>query len=234
MTPRQVLELQHNDTAIDQLRHRMPKLPEVVASGAAAAEVTVWEQRRAALQNLIADFDAAITNSERANEAIATKRDRLEKQLKTIISPREAEALMHEIATLNAQRSALDDEELEAMDGMAQAEAELAEHDASQDRLRTAASTAAHLADQAVAVATAELDERLAAREALRGAIDADFLRQYDSMRLAHNGIAVAELLGMRCEGCNLDMSRGEVDNIKRLPPDEMPECPNCGRLLVR
>jgi predicted nucleic acid-binding Zn-ribbon protein len=233
MTPRQILELQHNDTAIDQLRHRMPRLPEVVASAAAAAEVTVWEQRRGALQNLVADFDAAITRSEHANEVIAAKRDRLEKQLKTIISPREAEALMHEISTLNIQRSALDDEELEAMDGMAQAEAELVEHGAAEGRWRDAAAAAAATAAEATAVAEAELAERLKTREALRADIDAEFLRQYDSMRLAHNGIAVAELLGMRCEGCNLDMSRGEVDNMKRLPPDEMPECPNCGRLLV-
>jgi len=29
-------------------------------------------------------------------------------------------------------------------------------------------------------------------------------------------------------------LSRGEVDAIKRTEADEIPECPNCGRLLVR
>ena len=46
--------------------------------------------------------------------------------------------------------------------------------------------------------------------------------------------MAIAKLNGLRCEGCHLDLSRGEVDQMKRLPADELVECPNCGRLLVR
>jgi predicted nucleic acid-binding Zn-ribbon protein len=29
-------------------------------------------------------------------------------------------------------------------------------------------------------------------------------------------------------------MSRAEVDNFKRLPADEIVDCPQCGRVLVR
>src|SRR3954452_15204155 len=101
MTAEQLLELKLNDTAIDQIRHRMPRLPEVVASNEAGAQVTAWERRASELRTRIAGLESAIAASESANDVIATKRDRLEKQLKTVISPREADALMHEIATLN-------------------------------------------------------------------------------------------------------------------------------------
>ena len=229
MTPQLLLELQLTDTAIDLLRHRMPRLPEAVAAAAAAGEVGAWERRATELAGEIAGFDAAISVSERSNEEISTHRDRLERQLKTVIVPREAEALMHEIARLNTQRAALDDDELEAMDGLAQAEAGLSEHAEVEDLLRMGAAAAT-----ARAASEAELAELIAARDALRARLDSATLATYDAMRGQHNGVAIAKLNGLRCEGCHLDLSRGEVDTIKRLPDDELAECPNCGRLLVR
>ena len=234
MTPDALLAMQLTDTAIDQLRFRMPRLPEVVAAAAAAGDVTNWEQRRKEIQAQIAGFEAAINESEKANHTIGTHRSRLEQQLKTVIAPREAEALMHEIATLNAQRSALDDDELVAMEGMSEAEAALAEHDAREELLREGAAAAEQNAATARAASEAELAELVIARDAMRIDADADTLARYDTMRGQHNGVAVAKLNGLRCEGCHLDLSRGEVDDIKRLPAEDLPECPNCGRLLVR
>ena len=229
-----LLELQLADTAIDQLRHRLPRLPEVLAAEAAASELFMWTKRATALRKQIADFEAAIAVSEQKSAAISGQRDRLEKQLKTVISPREAEALMHEIATLTTQREALDDGELEAMDGVAAAEAELASHHETHDDVHGSSAAAAELADAAREAAAAELAQRTAARDALRAALDAAVLKRYDEMRGQYGGVAVAKLNGLRCEGCHLDLSRGEVDSLKRQETDEIPECPNCGRLLVR
>src|SRR4051794_33599768 len=224
-TAEQLLELQVNDTAIDQLRFRMPRLSEVVAAAAATAEVSAWEKRAAELRGQIEGFEGAISNSESASGAITAKRERLEKQLKSVISPREAEALMHEIAGLNAQRSALDDEELEAMDGLGAAEEALREHATKEAALRQTAADAAEAATAATASAEAELAERITARDAAREAIDQATVSRYDSMRSTHDGVAVAKLAGLQCEGCHLDMSRAEADDIKRLPPGELAEC---------
>jgi predicted nucleic acid-binding Zn-ribbon protein len=182
----------------------------------------------------ITELEASITTSEHANAAIATKRSRLEQQLKTVIAPREAEALMHEIALLNAQRSDLDDQELEAMDQLAGAEAALAENAGKESLVRDAAASAADGAAAARAASEADIVASTIVRDELRAGFDATILGRYDSMRAAHNGVAVAKLNGLRCEGCHLDLSRGEVDEMKRLPPDELVECSNCGRLLVR
>jgi predicted nucleic acid-binding Zn-ribbon protein len=230
----QLLELQLTDSAIDLLRNRLPRLPEVIASAAAQAEVEAWEKRRRSLREEIDSFEAAIATAEQASAQISTKRARLETQLKTIISPREAEALMHEIATLNAQRSALDDDELEAMEGLSHTEGELAEHDAAEARVRDAAAAAAESAAMATDAVRTELAELTATSEARRAEIDPALLRRYDAMRAQLGGVAIAKLNNLRCEGCHIDMSRAEADDIKRLPADEMPECPNCGRLLAR
>jgi predicted nucleic acid-binding Zn-ribbon protein len=234
MTPETLLELQLLDSHIDLLRNRLPKLPEVVAAAAADAEVADWERRRDALQATMAELEQKISATEHESATISTKRDRLQQQLKTVIAPREAEALMHEIALLNTQRSALDDAELEAMDALAAAEAQLAEHAEREPLVRQAAATAGEAAAIARSASEADISASTDERDALRSRFDAAMLSRYDSMRAAHNGVAVAKLNGLRCEGCHLDLSRGEVDEIKRLPADEWVECSNCGRLLVR
>jgi predicted nucleic acid-binding Zn-ribbon protein len=120
------------------------------------------------------------------------------------------------------------------MEALAQAEADLAQHHANEDRVRTAAAAAESTATTATTASEAELAERLSTRDSLRAQLDAVALVRYDTMRGTHDGVAVAKLSGLRCEGCHLDMSRAEADAIKALPPDELGECPNCGRLLVR
>ncbi len=234
MTPETLLELQLLDSHIDLLRNRLPKLPEVVAAAAADAEVVDWERRHTAIQATMAELEATITATEHESAGIATKRARLDQQLKTVIAPREAEALMHEIALMNAQRSALDDVELEAMDALAAAEASLAEHGLREPLVREAAAAAGQSASVARAASEADIASSTESRDALRGHLDAAMLSRYDSMRASHNGVAVAKLNGLRCEGCHLDLSRGEVDDMKRLPAEEWVECSNCGRLLVR
>lgn len=229
-----MLDLQLTDSAIDQIRLRLPRLAEVVAARAATAEVVAWDKRSADLTDQIARHEAAIANAEAASAAISTQRARLEKQLKTVIVPREVEALMHEIAQLNGKRSALDDDELEAMDALAGAESEMAEHEANEPLLREAAANSVAAAAVATAAAEADLVDKIAIRDGMRAAFDSSTLARYDTMRSQHNGQAIAKLNGLRCEGCHLDLSRGEVDDIKRMPEDELAECPNCGRLLVR
>ncbi|MGH9139237.1 MAG: C4-type zinc ribbon domain-containing protein [Acidimicrobiales bacterium] len=44
----------------------------------------------------------------------------------------------------------------------------------------------------------------------------------------------MAKLEGNRCLGCHLALPAAEVEAVRRVPPDEVPTCPECGRLLVR
>ena len=228
-----MLQLQLTDTAIDLIRHRMPRLPEVVAAESAATAVREWTRRVDVLNATITEFEFVIATSEESNAGIARKRERLQQQLKTVNAVREAEALTHEIELLNARRSELDDAELEAMEGLASAEAELAEQAAAEEGLRVEAAGAAALAATAQAASNAQLEATTVERDALRAGLDAATVRRYDTMRSQHAGVAIAKLNGLRCEGCHLDLSRGEVDDIKRSASDDLPECPNCGRLLV-
>jgi predicted nucleic acid-binding Zn-ribbon protein len=226
--------LQQIDSTLDQLVHRRTRLPELVERAAAAAAVAALRQAGASADQRAAAAQAAIEASEHDAAALTAKRTRLEAQLKTVIAPREAEALMHEIATINGQRGELDDRELQALDEQAEGEHQSAEVTG---RLPEAEAQLEE-ADRVLAMATASLDaehdEQVAARERIVSEISADDLHAYDRARRQFAGVAIAHLDGMRCTGCHLDISRAEVDAIRRLPATELGECPQCGRFLVR
>jgi hypothetical protein len=76
----------------------------------------------------------------------------------------------------------------------------------------------------------AELEER---RTGLRAELPPQLLTRYDSLR-AQLGVAVARLVGSRCDGCHLDLSAAEVEAAKAVDRAELADCPQCGRLLVR
>ncbi len=228
-----ILELQAVDTATTQLNHRRSHLPEIDALRAARADLESWQRRRAAAEARIAELTSEIEAAERSSHEIDDHIARLEKQLRTVISPREAEALQHEIATLRERRSALDDRELEALEEQAQVDDTRAELADSEAGVRAAVSKA----EEALAVAQADIDQQLAeldtTRAELRPLFDASLLDRYDRLR-AQLGVAVARLDGRRCDGCHLDLSAVELDAVRHTPEGELADCPQCSRLLVR
>jgi len=233
MDGRALLALQDIDAALDQLRHRRARLPELAGRAAAASTVRTLRDERSAAQALVAAAEAEIAAAERVALDLSAKRARLEGQLKTIISPREAEALMHEIAALDARRDELDDTELEALGRQEEAEnaAAIAE------RGLPAAEAALADADAALAAATAALDgeqdERLGERSVAAAAVTGRDLEEYERARKQFDGVAIARLDGMRCSGCHLDLARADLDALRALPDGDVGECPQCGRYLM-
>jgi predicted nucleic acid-binding Zn-ribbon protein len=227
-----LVSLQDLDNAIAQIAHRSARLPERAASDAATvARDATTARRRAALARAEAST-ARIELLEQAGTARDEKKARLERQLKTVIAPREAEALMAEIATLDAERSDADDEELAAIDVVDTAEAEIADADAllvEQDAAVREATSALVTAESALAAERDDLDRR---RAAVTEAIDPALLARYESMRASFKGIAISRLSGNHCGACHLDISRTAVEAIKSAP-DELHECEQCGRWLV-
>ena len=179
------------------------------------------------------ELELAIDALERDGEQLGAQRTRLEAQLKTVIAPREAEALMHELATIAERRDGLDDQELAYLEEQAELTDAVAALDAALPRVEADAAAAA----TALTVAEAEVDAELAGaigpRRELAGRLDPPAVDRYERLRARNGGVAVARLEGSRCSGCNLDLSTAEVSELRSVPAGEFAECPNCGRLLV-
>jgi predicted nucleic acid-binding Zn-ribbon protein len=229
-----LLALQRVDTEADQLTNRRERLAEREQLAAASEQLREWERARAVMRVRMDELTEIIERSETGAAEIAVHKQRLEAQLKTVIAPREAEALMHEIATLDEQTDALETTEIEALDEQSTVDDQLTEHLRSEEGLRAAVGAS----DTALQRATSEIDDALttlaAERSGRRETLGTATLARYDRVR-ASLGVAVAQLDGHRCEGCHLDLSAAEVDDVKEeaAAADGVADCPNCGRMLV-
>ena len=80
----------------------------------------------------------------------------------------------------------------------------------------------------------AEIEQELAARAVQAAVVPADLAARYQKLRDHLGGVGAARLIENRCDGCHLVMPSMEVERIRRLPPDEIATCDQCGRILVR
>ena len=231
--PEILLALQAVDTTADQLGHRREHSPLHDDLASASSAMRSWEQRRAALRSRIDELGASIDDAERRGADLLAHRQRLEQQMKTVIAPREAEALMHEMDTLTEQTDELDGHELEALEEQAALDDQLSAHLLGEESLRTRLGQA----DAALANEVSDIDNQLAGlsvdREELRAQVPAALLATYDRKRAAF-GVAVARLVGKQCQGCHLELSAAEIDTVKDEAADTgVTDCPDCGRLLI-
>ena len=227
-------ELQQVDTALHQLQRRLTKLPEAAEFDDAERRLAEHHAAIATAGKQLSDAENTIETIEPEAEGLTAKRTRLEQQLKIVTETRQADALNHEIEILNTHRDELDDRELEAMEQQSNAEQRLAELAGNEDAVVAMREAAA--AQLAVAKGTGANEEAdlTAKYDAARAVLTAEEAALYDAQRARHGGIGIARLVGLKCDGCHLDLSRAEVDNFKSLPADELVDCPQCGRVLVR
>ena len=228
-----LLALQVVDTEAAQLAHRRTVTPLREQFAEATARVQEWERRRAAMAARLDELSAAIESAEERGVELAAERARLEQQLKTVIAPREAEALMHEIENVGRSVDELDIAELEALEEQAELDDRITEHAGAESMLRDALQQA----DGVLGVEVAEIDAQLAAlavrRDELRPSVPDGLLATYDRKGEAL-GVAVAKLEGRQCLGCHLDLSPAEIDTVRDEAADSgVTDCPQCGRLLI-
>jgi predicted nucleic acid-binding Zn-ribbon protein len=231
-----LLEIQQLDTSVDQLRHRVANLPErdrvataVAALGEIAIRTADAEGRRGEVRR----------EQRRHEDEVATteaKAEQVNGQLYggTITSPKELEALQHELDSLRGRQRDLEDLVIEQMELAEPIDAELEslESDASAAEVERTAAQAE--LDVAVASIEKELADLGADRDARAANVPADLLSTYESIRGRSAGIGAAHLNGNRCEGCHLAIPSADLDAIRHAPADEVVTCPECGRILVR
>ncbi len=228
-----LLAMQAVDTQADQLGHRRRHSPLRDDLADATEEMRAWEQQRSSLRTRINDLGASIEQAEQRGAELLAHRQRLDRQMKTVIAPREAEALMHEMATIGGQIDELDVNELESLEAQSALDDQLAAHLLGEEQL----SQRLRQADEALAVEVGDIDRELAdltdQRAKLRGQLPEGLLTTYDRKRAAL-GVAVAPLVGKQCQGCHLELSAAEIDTVKdEAAATGVTDCPDCGRLLI-
>ena len=228
-----LLAVQTTDIAISQAKHRITHLQETIDRDAAKKALAEIEAQIASCDAEIVAANSEITKVDRLSHEHDDKLVKLNKQLKTVIAPREAEALQHEIATVTTERSALDDRELELM-GVVE------ENENKKNELvpvHTSAKSTLAAATMALSSAKQKIDAEIAALTEQRSAqslvVPTSLMSTYEAKRKHRPDGAVCRLTGPTCGSCHLDISQGEINSMRAMSESELPECPHCGSFIV-
>jgi uncharacterized protein len=231
-----LLVVQEHDTQADQLRHRRAHLPErarldvvttelatVEAEGAAVtAERDELARRQGELEAELADLERRMADLDRRMRS------------GSVTAARDLQAMAGQLDAMKRRRSDLEDADLEVLDALEPLEKRVADL---QDRWAALDGEATDLR-AAVAAEERVIDARLAevldARRAAAAPLPPGLMATYERLRQRLGGVGAAPLVGASCGGCHLALSAGALDRIRRLPPDAVATCEQCGRILVR
>ena len=150
-----------------------------------------------------------------------------------VSSPRELQALQADVEQVRRHQRTIEDQQLGAMERREPLDERLR---ALKAELATATADASAARD-ALAAAEAAIDVEISGEAGARGdlaaGLDDALLTQYERRREQANGVGVARLVGMTCQGCHLTIPATEVDRIRRAPEGTISFCDNCGCILV-
>ena len=230
-----LLAVQDLDTSITQLEHRRAALVETSGLAAVEAQLASLESERADAAARRGVLTATQKELEEQIAGLTERRDVVEKRMyaATGSSARDLQAMNDEVRHLTERRAEIEELELVAMLEQDPIDAELA---ALRERAAPLEAQAVVLRQQ-VAEAQVEIDAALA--EAIRSRADEAALLptalsdRYETLRARLKGTGAARLVRNHCDGCHLELSSGEVEKIRALPPGELATCEQCGRMLV-
>jgi predicted nucleic acid-binding Zn-ribbon protein len=141
-----------------------------------------------------------------------------------VSNPKDLERMQGELVSLQRRISDLEDVELEVMENLETAQAEL---DDLVGRLEQLDSRAADLTD-------VELADLAGRRKTLADGLAGDLVALYDRLRQQKGGVGAAALRARRCGGCSLELTAADLAVIAKAPSDEVLRCEECNRILVR
>lgn len=232
---RQLLELQAVDTAIRQLEHRRAHLPEQQALDECEATLRKVAGELANAREDLERTEKAQARFEGEIQTVEARRKSEEGRMYSgqITSEKELSAIRAELGSLKTRKGDLEDQLLEAMERREELESLVEELTGRRKELASQSEQLGEARDHAATDIDAELAERNAERTSLAEALPADLLGFYDQLRQRKDGLAVAELHGRTCQGCRLELTATELEDVKEQAKGGMPRCEQCERILV-
>lgn len=231
-----LLALQDLDTAADRQRHRRVGLPE-------RAELAKLEERleaaRAARREVAGRLAEVAGRQERLEADLAGAEARAAEISRRMASGeagtgRDITALAASVDHLRSRISDLEDQVLATMEERSPLDEALAAIDSELVEVGERSAALRALIEREEAAIDAELQSLAGQRAAAAADIAAERLAGYERLRARLGGVAVARLVGSRCDGCHLTLPATELDRIKHLPREATVHCDQCGRILVR
>lgn len=229
-----LLDLAVLDTTLAQLAHRLTSLPEHTDIARMEAEETALEEAVVRTQTEVSDLQREVSKAEAAVQLVRDRAARDRQRLDAGTgSAKDLQGLQHELESLARRQSVLEDEELEVMERVEEAEKEQSSALAAQEEVAARLTELRDAKEEKSAALTAELDEVSQGRDAIIGDLSGELLTLYERLR-AQTGAGAAALQQRRCGGCRLELNAVDLGRIRSAAEDEVVRCEECGRILVR
>jgi len=231
-----LLDLQAIDARADVLRHQRRTLPELAEIAALQETRAGADAQRRDAQILVDDLTAEQHKVDLDVEQVKTRRTRDRERMDQglITNPKDLERMQGELESLERRITTLEDEELEVMARLEDAQKDLdgflSQVSDADERLGSLAAAR----DEKLAALDTELASLDAERRSATETLPADLLGLYDKLREAKGGVGAALLRARECGGCRLTLDAHEIADIRSKPEDEVVRCEECQRILVR
>jgi len=167
--------------------------------------------------------DVAVVDARAARDA---------ERLAATSSPKDAQGLEHEMASLARRKSELEDAELVLMERLEAADGEVAAQQALIDEINAEGARLSADGKAAVADAQSKLDAATRDRAAVAARVPAELLSYFE--RLAERTPGAGLLTRRTCGGCHMELSGSDLKVVTQAAEDDVITCPQCGCILVR
>lgn len=224
----QLYKLQQIDTEIRQKKGRLSEVirlqretDEVLharkGAQAAAEELQKWQKRQ---NELNLELMSLNNEADRTNQRLYSG---------SVRNPKELGDLEHKVQALSRRKDALEDELLEAMIMIEEAQETKAKADASLAEIELVWREDQKKLQQEQNELALRLHDLTEARKKQVELIEQPLLIKYQRLGNHKGGVAVAGLVDNRCTGCHLTVSAQKVSRAER---GEIVTCGGCGRIL--
>jgi uncharacterized protein len=231
-----LLDVQELDARLDQLRHQLRTLPETTELAALEAERRLLDDQSRDARILVDDLTREQRKADTDVEQVKTRRVRDQQRMDAglISNPKDLQRMQQELVSLDRRIAELEDLELEVMERVETAQAELDELTARAEELRTRAEELAAARTKKAGGLEEEVAKVTSERKVTASGVPSDLLALYDKIREQKGGVGAAALRARRCGGCSLELNAADLGVIAKAPTDEVLRCEECNRILVR
>lgn len=230
----ELLRLQAVDTRLAQLAHRLGALPQTAALAELAEKDDAVRRSRAEAYGVLEDAKTELSRFESDVSLVEARIARDTDRLTHTSSVKDVNALEAELASLRKRLSDLEDAELVVMERVEQATSAVAAIDDERAAIQVAQQALETERDEAAAGLATERSHAERDRDVIASGVPQALLAFYEQRRARGGGVGAALLRQRTCGGCTMTLTGSDLEAVRRAADDEVLQCPECDRILVR
>ena len=229
-TLQNLIDLQHVDVRLTDVRGRLAKFPKKLADSdarVAAAKAAVETSKAAQLAN--------VKDRKKYELDVETWKDRVRKyrdQTSQVKTNEAYRALQHEVEGAEQEIAKAEDRLLEQMVASEEYDRRIKAAEAALKEVEQLERVQRFTVEADRAVAEKEFAELEAERARATAGIPENLLDHYDRIVKKHHGVALAEVRNEKCGACGMIVRPHVIQEMRRTDSAEMFHCETCTRII--